>query len=93
MMKNWKKVIRQVLFFSVCFATSPVTCHSIFERSKTASDDTYEYVTPTGSLMPQRVKKGEGAVTASPTGAMSGDEFDKMRQKLQTPGKSATGGQ
>ena len=91
MMQNWKRVIRYVLFSSGCLAAFPVICHSLFEKSKTAADDSYEYVTPTGSMMPQRVKKGQGAVTASPTSAMSGEEFDKMRQKLQTPGKSSGG--
>jgi hypothetical protein len=91
-MTNWKRVIRHVLFCSACLAAFPVTCHSIFEKSKTAQDDGYEYVTVTGSNVPQRVKKGQAAATVSPTSSMSAEEFDKMRQKLRTPGKSPAAG-
>jgi len=91
-MKKWKRTIRHGLFFAGCYAAFPVTCHSIFAKSSSTPDDGYEYVTATGSLMPQRVRKGQGAATMSPTGTMSTDEFVKFRQKLETPGKLPGGG-
>lgn len=39
-----------------------------------ASDAEYEYVTPLGSNIPVRVKKGEKAATASPTGTVSAEQ-------------------
>ena len=91
-MKKWKRVIRQGLVVAGFYAAFPVTCHSIFAKSKAAPDDGYEYVTATGSMVPQRVKKGQTAATAGPTGAMSGEEFDKLRQRLNSPGKLPGGG-
>jgi len=91
-MKKWKRWIRHGLFSAGCYAAFPVTCHSIFAKSSSKPDDGYEYVTATGSMMPQRVRKGQAAATMAPTGSMNADEFDKFRQKLQTPGKLPGGG-
>ena len=90
--KNRESVILQVLIYSSCLAAFPVTCHSIFAKSKTGPDDGYEYVVVTGSVVPQRVKKGQAPVTASPVGVMGVPEFEKLQQKT-TPasGTSANG--
>ena len=84
-MNNWKQTARVVFFYSSCLAVIPVSCNSIFAKSKAGSDDGYEYVTSTGSMLPQRVKKGDTAVSNAPVGTMSGNQFDKMRQQIQLP--------
>jgi hypothetical protein len=90
---TWKRVIRLVLLSSGCLTGIPVTCHSIFAKSKPAPDDgDYEYVTVVGSMIPQRVRKGDAGTSASAVDSMNAQDFDKMRQRLQNPGKSAAGG-
>lgn len=91
-MRNLKKVVAQFLFYSACVAVFPVTCHSIFEKSKGPPPEGYEYVTVTGSVIPQLVRKGQGAATMSPTGQMSAEDFAKMQQKFQSAGKLPGGG-
>ncbi len=82
-MKNWKKVARLVLLSSGGLAAFPVSCNSIFAKSKT--DDGYETVSATGSMLPQRVKKGEAAASDSATSSMSANDFDRMRQRVTMP--------
>jgi hypothetical protein len=41
--------------------------------SKVVDNSEYEYVTPVGSNIPVRVRKGQSAQTASPTATMSGE--------------------
>jgi len=77
-MRRWLAVL------SCSLTVAPVTCHSILDKSqKTADDDEYEYVTVSGSMIPQKVKKGTAGATVGPTSQMSAQEFDKMRQHVQ----------
>jgi len=89
--KRLKRAFQLVLLSSGALAVFPVSCHSIFAKSTRTSDDGYEEVTPLGSLVPQRVKKGETAVATSATSTMSPEEFDKMRQRMQAVGKLSAG--
>jgi hypothetical protein len=90
-MKNWKKSSYLALLSSGFLAAIPIKCNSIFEKSKPGSDDGYEYVTVVGSMVPQRVKKGETPDTSSATSTMSAEQFDKVRQRLQQGAKLPTG--
>ena len=50
-------------------------CANQTKEPKTiVSGDDYEYVTPLGSNIPVRVKKGEKASSTSPTASISGEE-------------------
>lgn len=83
-MKSQTRVRRWLAVLSCSLTVAPVTCHSILDKSqKTADDDQYEYVTVSGSMIPQKVKKGTPGVTAGATSQMSAQEFDKMRQRVQ----------
>jgi hypothetical protein len=90
-MKNRMNATRLVLFYSGCVAMFPVSCNSIFAKSKPGSDDGYESVTATGSMLPQRVKTGQGAASTAPVDTMSAERFDKMRQQIQ-PTSPGNGG-
>jgi hypothetical protein len=90
-MKNWKKSGYLALLSSGFLAVIPVKCNSIFEKSKPGADDGYEYVTVVGSMVPQRVKKGDAADGSSSVSTMSAEQFDKMRQRLQNGIKSQGG--
>ena len=72
-------------------AVIPVKCNSIFDKSSSRSaDDEYEYVNVLGSGIPQRVKKGQAAVSASPVevygGAVVRDIAQKTKQLGTLPG-------
>jgi ABC-type Fe3+-hydroxamate transport system substrate-binding protein len=58
-----------------------------------ASKDEYEYVTPLGSNIPVKVKKGEKVVTMSPTDKVNADQATKAvrsggGQMPATPGQT-----
>ena len=90
-MKRLKRALQLVLLSSGGLAVFPVSCHSIFAKSTKSADDGYEEVTPLGSMVSQRVKKGDTAVATSATSTMSPEEFDKMRQRMQSVGKLPAG--
>lgn len=50
------------------------------KKAATAESD-YEYVTPLGSNIPVRVKKGTAANTPSPTETMTGEQAANMIQR------------
>ena len=59
---------------SACLlAVVPVKCNSILAKRNPEVDDGYEYITVSSSRVPQRVKKGSQAVTASPEDVASGE--------------------
>jgi hypothetical protein len=67
-------------------AVAPVKCDSIFEKSSAAADDGYEYVTVTGHLAPQRVKKGTKPTTDSTVETMGGESFrNGVQQYAKSP--------
>jgi hypothetical protein len=69
-----------------CLAVVPVTCNSIFAPRKVLPDsEQYEYVTISGSNIPQRVKKGEQAVSASQVDTVSAETFRKAVDQLRVP--------
>jgi hypothetical protein len=90
-MKDQNKTWRLALLGSGCLFAFPVSCNSIFDKSKGDGGKDYQYVTVTGSMVPQRVTSGGAAsATASAMGVMSADDFEKVRTKIQqgpTPGK------
>lgn len=86
-MTKWKQISRLLLLSAGCLTAFPVTCNSIFAKRHLDADDGYEYVKVSGSMLPQRVKKGAAVVTTSPTDAVSKEAFEQMRQKLQSVGK------
>ena len=91
-MTNWKPVARAVLLSAACLAAFPVTCNSIFaKRSAALDDDEYEYVTVSGSMIPQRIKKGSTVDTTSPVSGMSKAAFEQLRQRQQMTGKLPAG--
>lgn len=53
-------------------------CATSTAQKKDAKADSaeYEYVTPLGSNIPVKVKKGDTAQTSSPTGSMSGARLE-----------------
>ena len=61
------------------------------DKAKSTSAE-YEYVTPLGSNIPVRVKKGQTATTSSPTATMTGDEAARVlngagNQRTQSGGQ------
>jgi len=90
-MKKWVKMRSLVLLASGCLAAGPVTCNSITAKSKSAQDDGYSYVTVTGSMVSQRVKKGETPITASPVSSMGVTDFSASHLGLQAGSRSGGG--
>jgi hypothetical protein len=80
-MKNRAQFSRICLLSAGILAVAPVKCNSIFEKSIPVADDGYEYVTVTGHLVPQRVKKGTQPVSDSNVNAMSGESLRDGVQK------------
>lgn len=92
-MKKWKQVIYSVLVSTSSVAAFPVTCNSIFAKSKPVADDAdYEYVSVTGTLIKRRIKKGSTVSTETPVEGITPEAFDQMRQKIQSTGKLPAGG-
>lgn len=48
------------------------------QAKKKAADSEYTYVTPLGSRIPVKVRRGESATTASPTNKVSGAEAENL---------------
>ena len=66
-------------------AAFPVTCNSILAKRQTqlTGNEEWEYVTPVGTLIPQRVVKGQQPVLASPTVIVSQESFIQSMEKVQ----------
>ena len=45
------------------------------DKKTAAADSEYEYITPLGSNVPVRVKKGQQAASTSPSGTMTADQL------------------
>lgn len=91
-MNSPMRLRRWLAVLSCSLTVAPVTCHSIFEKSQhVPEDDEYEYVTVSGSMIPQKVKKGTRGATVGATSEMSAQEFDKFRQRNQAPGPKLGG--
>lgn len=83
-MEKRNSIARLLLLSTTMLTVLPVKCNSILdERRPKVADDGYEYVTTTGSLVPQRVKKGTAPVTTSPVDVVSGESLNDYRQKNQ----------
>ncbi len=92
-MKAWKKVSSLAALSMGWVLAGPVTCNSILEPSKHAQDDGYTYVTPTGSIAPQRVKKGGDAVMSSELNSTTAVGFSQMPLgNVRTPRSGGGGG-
>ncbi len=67
---------------SVVLAVAGLTAASCASQATTkeakADQGEYEYVTPLGSNIPVRVKKGQTAATTSPTANVSADDAANM---------------
>jgi hypothetical protein len=91
-MSNWKSAARVALLSSGFLAVAPITCNSIFaKRTPKADDGEYELVTTSGSMIPQRVKKGSKIETTSAVSEMSVESFEKMQQKSTGVNKALGG--
>ncbi len=92
-MKNWKKIVYFALISSTGLLVAPITCNSIFAKSK-ATDEGYETVNATGSFLSKKVKKGDAPTgSGDNTSTMSADQLDRMRQMQAPMGvKGASGG-
>lgn len=64
-------------------AVAPVRCNSIFAKSSPVKDDGYEYVTVSGSMIPQRVRKGTKVITTSPVETMDAERFNDSARRFQ----------
>lgn len=92
-MKAWKKISALAALSMGWVLEGPVTCNSILEPSKHPQDDGYVYVTPTGSIAPQRVKKGEDAVMSSELNSTTAVGFSQMPLgNVKTPRSGGGGG-
>ena len=78
-------LLRQLFLAAACLPAFPVTCNSIFEKPRTqlAGNEGWEYVTPVGTNIPQRVVKGQQPVLPSPTTTMSQEAWVQAMHKAQ----------
>ena len=77
-MNDRKRLARVLLVTISCCSAFPVTCNSIFALRKALPDDAdYEYVTTSGSQIPQRVKMVTAGTTTSAVDRVSAENARK----------------
>lgn len=78
-MKSAALLLTALAFLSGCATSAPPD-----QKQAVAAED-YEWVTPLGSNIPVRVKKGEKAAGTSPTGTMTGDQMSQAIRGAGAP--------
>ena len=78
---------RFALLSATILAVAPVKCNSIFAKPAAGNDDGYEYVTVSGSQIPQRVRKGQMPDTTSPVDVVGAEALRDALQRNQSAGR------